>query len=587
MATDRWGSLEGYYTGLHRLVKPDQNVPEYPPPYGGRKKESGQRPVQPQYLEPKSIEYNPYTDFGAGYVECDYHDYDDHHHHHLHNHKNGDEHHEDAEEKEDPSRPVKVRPRPQLRAFYGIPEGYPDPVFGSHEMLGLNGDVCFDRYGKLGPYGFGYEVGEGGLGVGLGTPSTKAGEGGVGPGSLPLQKIDWMGIDWGKVQRRCVDRNKGRFAREDGMGVGMGMERAREGRNERVKRTAFLIRTWDDYSYTSDDIINLRSIISELAINTGGEYGVHLLVHFWGVATLWSEPLMALVYNDLGENEFRGLPLHGVYRSSFMPVQWFASKHPEYDFFWNWEMDTRYSGNLYELLSAAGRWAKAQPRKQLWERSGRFYIPAFHGPWADFSRTVEKQAPVGDAVWGPAAVEGVEADLVVLNPLFDPEGTEWLLANDTTGYTFPQGRGGPPRRAAIIATSRLSRRLVARMHAENAHHRHAAFTEMWPATCALHHGLKAAYVPHPAYTDRKWPLWYLEKTFNHGVGGSAGGRKESVFGPREHNFKGMSWYYNSVFAQELYQMWVLGRGEKIEREDGRMCLRGMLFHPMKRVEDRP
>ena len=127
------------------------------------------------------------------------------------------------------------------------------------------------------------------------------------------------------------------------------------------------------------------------------------------------------------------------------------------------------------------------------------------------------------------------------------------------------------------------------MHAENAHRGHTTFTEMWPATCALHHGFKAVYVPHPVYIDRKWPLWYLEKTFNHGPRGTSGGAKESVFGPREHNFRGVSWYYNSAFAPDLWSKWILGRkgneGQESDEAVGRMCLRGMLLHPIKKIEE--
>jgi len=31
-----------------------------------------------------------------------------------------------------------------------------------------------------------------------------------------------------------------------------------------------------------------------------------------------------------------------------MPMQYFAYQHPEYDFFWNWEMDIRNTGHWYD-----------------------------------------------------------------------------------------------------------------------------------------------------------------------------------------------------------------------------------------------
>ncbi|KAA8567169.1 hypothetical protein EYC84_010229 [Monilinia fructicola] len=53
---------------------------------------------------------------------------------------------------------------------------------------------------------------------------------------------------------------------------------------------------------------------------------------------------------------------------------------------------------------------------------------------------------------------GEDADLIVFNPLFDPDGTTWILAEDVTGYNLTGGL--PPRRATIIAASRMSRRLL-------------------------------------------------------------------------------------------------------------------------------
>ena len=628
----KWPKLERYFGGLEELVLPVDNYPEYPPGgWKGEVNETGPGLGQ-NFLDPVSKVFDPYHKAQEDklYVECDYNDY--------HQHHDG-ESEEELQQEGGSERPLKTRPRPEVRFFKGIPQGHPDPIFGSYEELGLVSDMCFERYGRLGAYGFGYGANEGGLGVGVGMDTKMYGEGGEGPGAMPMQKIDWTGIDWGKVQGRCIEQNKARFAPpvvEDSGDTGslLGPRETKSSEKEtKVQRTAFLLRTWDDYKYTSNDIINLRSIISELSINSGGEYTVHLLVHvkdtsipiwadkqaynnhlqksvpreFWGIATLWNEPLMALTYSSLPPNEFRGLPVHGVYRSSFMPVQWFALNHPEYEYFWNWEMDVRYLGHLYYFLQTTVQWAEKQERKYLWNRNERFWIPSVYGNWWQFTDMVKQILnSYGGRSWGyPVSVPGVDtfptdgeypgpgpdgledvhwglgepADLITFSPLFNPNNTGWRLEQDTSGYSKQ-----PPRRAAIIATSRLSRRLLLSMHKENAHYKHNAFTEMWPATCALHHGLKAVYFPHPVYIDRRWPLWYVEKTFNHGPHGTSGGAPESVFGPdREHNFSGTTWYYNSQFAGEFYKRWALG---KAEDGKGRMCTRGMLLHPVKDVPDK-
>lgn len=56
---------------------------------------------------------------------------------------------------------------PGLRAYDGVTKGMPDNVMGSYDLLGLRNDVCFERFGRLGPYGLGYSKRRGGTGAGM------------------------------------------------------------------------------------------------------------------------------------------------------------------------------------------------------------------------------------------------------------------------------------------------------------------------------------------------------------------------------------------------------------------------------------
>ena len=527
---------------------------------------------------------------------------------------------------------------PSIRVYAGVPNRFPDPVMGSNSLLGVQDDVCFDRFGRLGPYGLGYSLKRGGSGAQL-----EGDREGADDVWLHSPEVDYRGAKWSEAQERCVVANTNRFAelpspridRFRAMPVGsllkgeglnndlpklQGAQDPTSSSAGKLPRTAVVIRTWWDYQFTGEDLIYLRSIMSELSLASGAEYVVHFLVQvkddnaaiwsddetyerilrdslpeeFRGMGTLWSERQMGLMYGGLEETFMRALPVHGVYRSTFMPMQYFAYQHPEYDYFWNWEMDVRYTGHWYHLFESVSKWARQQPRKGLWERNGRFYIPSEHGSWEDFRQMVRVNTEHGTnspnnmwsglkaggvkspgesrsgdkPVWGPDRPEdddvafdtdpvaptthekdkytwgvGEEADLIVFNPLFDPDGTTWLLAEDVTGYN--KTRGFPPRRTAIITASRLSRRLLRTMHRETALKRHTMFSEMWPASCALHHGLKAVYAPHSEYIDRRWPTDYLKNVFNAGRNGATGGARTSVFGDREHNFRGTTWYYNA------------------------------------------
>lgn len=586
---------------------------------------------------------------------------------------------------------------PSVRTYNGVPSGFPDPVMGTSSLFGMRDDICYDRFGRLGPYGLGYSLQRGGTGA-----SMEGHRAGAEEVWREVPEVDFQSVQWAEAQERCALANQDRFAaipsvktdRFQTMHVG-GLAKRDEPRQDsppeflpsegsasrlkevtKLPRTAVVIRTWWKYPFTAEDIIYLRSIIAELSLNSGSEYTVHFLIQvkddnapiwsddetyervlrdslpeeFRGMGTLWSERQMGLIYGGLAESYVRGLPVHGVYRSTFMPMQYFAYTHPEYDFVWNWEMDVRYTGHWYHLFDSVRKWAKAQPRKGLWERNSRFYIPSEHGSWEDFRQMVRVQTQLGTnspnnmwsglhtgggtasgsgtdkregdiPIWGPApplddsisfdtdpipptpspdtdkSRWGVdeEADLITFNPLFDPSGTTWLLADDVTGYNTT--RSFPPRRTATITASRLSRRLLMTMHRESSINGHTMFSEMWPASCALHHGLKAVYAPHSEYIDRRWPTKYLEATFNAGRNGAAGGARTSVFGDPEHNFRGTTWYYNAGFPEVLWHRWLGYRfnnagGEEFEVNglgergggEGRMCLPAMLLHPIKRVE---
>lgn len=624
---------------------------------------------------------------------------------------------------------------PHIRYYDGRPAGFPENVLGSYDLLSLPEDICFDRHGRLGPYGFGYSVRTGGLGIG---------EHGDRDGSELVwqnaQQVDWRNLDWSEVQRKCYQSNADRFTpltrrhhpprgfyindklanttlfkRDDGMPeireaqaapVPADMTGTPQAAPEAAKpqktsdvesdktvdqskselpRTAVVIRCWDEYDWREEDVMYLRSIITELSLASGGRYDVHLLVQvkndaqhpIWAdddvyerrikdtvpeelrsIVTLWTETQMLSLYQGIHDLYTRGkdLPVHGVYRGLQMAMQYFAYNHPEYEYFWQWEMDIRYTGHYLDLFTKMEQWAQQQPRKGLWERNSRFYLPAEHGTWEDFSQMARVQSEMGTPgadnmwhgidtkkkpseltrgekmIWGPVRPAdendwfependpvpprpyesdkyqwgvGEEADLITLNPMFDPEGTTWLLADDITGYNESEGKGKPPRRAQIITASRMSRRMLLTMHRETAFKKHHAFPEMWPATVALQHGYKAVFVPHPLYVDREWPTQYMAHVLNGGKNGATGGARTSVFGQREHNLQGLTWFYNSGFAPNLYRRWLGLKvnndgGEEFElvRDvtkdessvgqmkggEGRMCLPPMLLHPIKGVD---
>ena len=488
---------------------------------------------------------------------------------------------------------------PQVMAYAGLPQGMTSPSMGSQDELGLS-QVCFDRIGRFSPYGWGYAASEGGLGIGL-----QGDNGGV----EIIDKVDYSSIKWHEAQERCFKTNAARHEQR------------------KTPRQALILRTWHDFHYTPHHTMILRAIINELSIGSGGEYVVHFLIHvkdetlpiwdseevynrtlhdslpaeFRGLGTLWSVPQMRSVYPPPFPDSFENMSggdIYGAYRSLHFPLQYFASKH-DYDYYWNWEMDMRVIGHYYELLDRVSSWASNQPRSYLWERSSRFFIPElFNNSYQAFSDAVEhitRSKPVSgpqlsDRLPIPQSRLNDEriTDLITFSPIFDPHHTKWIFSKDVTGYdtNLPI----PPRRASLITVTRLSARLLKLMHDETSRFRHTMFPEMYPASIALHYGLKAVYVPVPIYFDRLWTAEKLQQTFNPGPEGTSGGSEKSAFGPREHVFRGASCYSNANFAGALWRRWLGQREENGEggpQEElrngstGRMCLRSTMLHPIK------
>jgi len=86
------------------------------------------------------------------------------------------------------------------------------------------------------------------------------------------------------------------------------------------KRSVIVFRSWQGYNWHKDDILNLRAMIVELGLNTGGLYDFKILVEVKdGSAFLASEKEAERVIESVPE-EFRGLvhlwsehEMHGYY----------------------------------------------------------------------------------------------------------------------------------------------------------------------------------------------------------------------------------------------------------------------------------
>ncbi|KIH94216.1 hypothetical protein SPBR_05675 [Sporothrix brasiliensis 5110] len=526
-----------------------------------------------------------------------------------------------------------------VSAFVGLPDGFPSPSIGSYDVFAIDQHLCYERDTRLGIYA-----------LADGTRDE---------------------IDWGDVQMDCVDRNQARFdlvgppndlvttvyGEIPAVDTGVSTERHKlrrrtptvdaldeETNNENgqrrslteavhEQRTAILLRSYTGKKYTENDRYIIRALVAELSLRSGGEYQVFLLVHvkdegvnlwdnqtyetylqesvpkeFLGMTLLWNDDFVQETYPKL-EKGYEA----SVHNAQWLSVQKFMQEFREFAFVWNWEMDARITGHAYDMLEKLGQFSKRQPRRGLWERNERYYIPGYHGVYdTDFRLSVEAMSKKS-AVWGPPPDTpfinpigprppttaphddkfkwgvGEDADLITLSPLFDPKGSGWVLGDQVWSYDDVNHTSESlPRRGAIVTQCRLSRRLLDIMHVENLRGNHVG-SEMAPGTVALLHGLKAVYAPMPIFMDRPWAPERLARWFNNGPrGGSSGGPDSAMGWGREGRFRGSTWYYRADPPQRLYSNWVgyedngVG-GLEWEMAHGRPCLPAMFLHPVKDV----
>ncbi|KAH8671234.1 hypothetical protein BX600DRAFT_434354 [Xylariales sp. PMI_506] len=555
---------------------------------------------------------------------------------------------------------------PDIQVFGGTPHDFPKPSFGSYDLLNMDGNLCFERRTRLSPYGYSDD------GSHLATASKWMN---ARWGQLQEQcvqknaaRFDLRGspnpylsgiyddLDFATPFPEADSAHSGRENTFQEPGSSSELKRGRmksnqasqtdnlhprastgpQVENSKVKhvkeeRTALLIRTFTGKDYSENDKHIIRSLVTELSLRTGGLYQVFLLVQvkdtslpIWEDEDLYEYVLqssvpsefvdMTILWNDnVTQDTYQRLePKHTtVHVAQWLSVQKFSQEFPEFDYIWNWELDSRVIGHHYDFLEKLVAFAKKQPRRSLWERNERYYIPSVHGDYdTDFRKEVENRSASG-TIWGPPELPfinpigpkppvrdhrdddfewgvGEEADLITVAPIFNPINSSWIGVTDVWGYNdSAHPSQSLPRRTTIITQSRVSKRLLDIMHVENLRG-NLVSSEMTTQTVSLLHGLKAVYAPMPIFFDRQWPGESLVKWFNGGPNGESGRQGSAMGWGREGRFGGSTWYFRADPPQRMYTNWMgwedtgMG-GPDWEEVHGRPCLPPMLMHPIKEV----
>jgi hypothetical protein len=142
---------------------------------------------------------------------------------------------------------------------------------GSNKHLGIDESVCFDRDRRFEPYG-------------------------EQEGS---RFVDWNTVNWGALQEQCLERNRNRYDGTDGK-----------------RRTAIVFRSYIGFEYDRDVLHNLRAMIQETTLWTGGEYQVYLVID----ASPWLAPEQRWL-KTFSPDKLQDPHVHELLNAQFVPPE--------------------------------------------------------------------------------------------------------------------------------------------------------------------------------------------------------------------------------------------------------------------------
>ena len=415
------------------------------------------------------------------------------------------------------------------------------PYVGSQRELGLS-RTWMSADGRYGPYGYGEDRPD-----------------------YSRQRVNWDLVDWGQLQDECVDRNVDRFP---GRAPSIQLAHDRRFRlfsQSRImptptwddfgstRRTAIVLRSYEGFQYTKENMWMIRSLITETSLRTGGEYGVILLVDIHdkdlnifksqenydkgmeranipeelkSITILWDVNMLESWYPAVEE--------HSTRWQINQPLQLLALHYPEFDHYWQIEMDQRFMGDAGEYFDAVAKFARDEPRKQSLERATFPYSEKFYSSYNDLLKQVNVANKGNTRAWGPMSGSGIDpigpepptlspqddefqwgkgedADVIVTSFCADAvaTGKAWVFGNWMAGR-FSQGLD-TPRWFCPPAVMRSSRSLLLSIHAAMHIRGLSLPSEAVLPSWALYHGLKISYPPQPNYRRTRGLVTYEDE----------------------------------------------------------------------------
>lgn len=291
----------------------------------------------------------------------------------------------------------------------------------------------------------------------------------------------------------------------------------------------------------------------------------------------------------------------------FQPMQLFALHYPEFDHFWQLELDMRFTGDAGKFFDRLGDFARNEPRKQALERSQFQHMQKRIGDYQSFFAAVDEANNGSASVWGPLRIPDIQP--IGPEPPYDHAANDtfrWGVGEDADvivtawcgdvkkayDWMFRDWLGGfqmgleTPRYWCPPAIMRASRTLLLVAHEAQLVHGMRVPSEATLPSFALWHGLKLSFPQHPVFHEREEEDEYREEWWRGGPAASIDGA-----GPNEvpmPNGMGMSFWWQSRWPRAIMDA-LEGRKLKddvkypylLAKKDGKVYVPNMMLHPVK------
>lgn len=293
----------------------------------------------------------------------------------------------------------------------------------------------------------------------------------------------------------------------------------------------------------------------------------------------------------------------------FQPMQLLALHYPEFDHFWQIELDMRFLGDAGKMLDRLSATARSEPRKQSLERASFLHMISETGDYGEFFRAVNESNKGGSHAWGPIRVREI-LPIGPEPPVADPcdEPFEWGVGEDADALltAFCQNANTPndwlfkdwiyglrtgvrtPRFYCPPAIQRGSRALLLAIHQAQLEDGIRIPSEATLASFALWHGLKLSFPQHPVFHRDKDDEENKQGWWRGGpLASSTGLGPDNNTHPRGH---GLTFWWESNWAKHVFNEWY---GRKLSDQeprpwlikefDGKLWLPNMILHPVKHI----